>query len=313
MKAINFFRTYSVRLYPTNNQKEELNKMLHKNNISKSKYKLIIQLTKNNYKIDIIDKKIMINDINNYIRIKHKFTENYNIHFGNNIKHIKTILVKDNINNYYLNETYLSFEFNYNILNNKKAIGIDLGIKNYITTSDNNFYHKPDTSKLYRKLEIEKQKLINKRKRAYKDNRDLLNCKNYQKQRIKVSKLYKKIHNININFINQTINEILTNYDIVCLENLDIKEMMKNKKMHNKILMQSWNTFVKKIVYQAKIRNKKIYFVNKYYSSTNICSHCKKKNNKLKLNERVFNCSYCGLSIDRDVNASINILNAVIR
>ena len=101
---------------------------------------------------------------------------------------------------------------------------------------------------------------------------------------------------------------IINNHDIICIEDLNIKGMLKNHKLARSISDVSWSEFVRQLEYKANWYGRKVVRVPTFYPSSKNCSSCGSIKKDLKLNDRIYKCSNCGLEIDRDYNASINIL-----
>ena len=102
--------------------------------------------------------------------------------------------------------------------------------------------------------------------------------------------------------------KIINNHDIICIEDLNIKGMLKNHKLAKSISDVSWSEFVRQLEYKANWYERKIIKVPTFYPSSKTCSSCGNIKETLKLSERIYHCECCGLEIDRDYNASINIL-----
>lgn len=186
-----------------------------------------------------------------------------------------------------------------------KSIGIDLGVKEFATTSDNETIPNP---KFYRKYEqnlIKSQRKLSKREKG---------SNNRNKQRLKVNKWHKKIANCRIDFLQKLSTKLIRNYDIICLEDLAIGNMMKNHKLAKSISDASFFEFNRELKYKARWYGKQISYVNRFYPSSQLCSKCGNQSNQTKdLGIRTYVCPKCGLVIDRDYNASINILNEGLR
>ena len=124
----------------------------------------------------------------------------------------------------------------------------------------------------------------------------------------KVAKIHNKIRNKRKDFINKLSTKIINNHDIICIEDLNIKGMLKNHKLSKSISDVSWSEFVRQLEYKANWYGRNIVKVPTFYPSSKTCSSCGNIKETLKLSERIYHCKYCGLEIDRDYNASINIL-----
>ena len=190
-----------------------------------------------------------------------------------------------------------------------KNIGIDLGIKEFATMSDCTKVENLKLTKEYeKKLKREQRKLSRRCKLAKDSAKKLSDSKNYQKQKKKVAKIHNKIRNKRKDFINKLSTKIINNHDIICIEDLNIKGMLKNHKLAKSISDVSWSEFVRQLEYKANWYERKIIKVPTFYPSSKTCSSCGNIKETLTLSERIYLCECCGLEIDRDYNASINIL-----
>ena len=190
-----------------------------------------------------------------------------------------------------------------------KNIGIDLGIKEFATMSDCTKVENLKLTKEYeKKLKREQRKLSRRCKLAKDSDKKLSDSKNYQKQKKKVAKIHNKIRNKRKDFINKLSTKIINNHDIICIEDLNIKGMLKNHKLAKSISDVSWSEFIRQLEYKANWYGRKIVKVPTFYPSSKTCSSCGNIKETLTLSERIYHCEYCGLEIDRDYNASINIL-----
>jgi len=180
-----------------------------------------------------------------------------------------------------------------------KQIGIDLGLKDFAITSDGKKYKNNRYTKKYaRKLKQEQQNLSRKQKDS---NR-------YNKQKLKVAKIHKKITNSRNDNLHKVSTELIKNYDIIFLEDLNVKGMIKNHKLAKHIADASWSKFVDMLSYKAEWNDKQVMKIDRFYPSSKTCHNCGYINQNLSLNDRDWICPECGKKLDRDLNAAINIL-----
>ena len=189
------------------------------------------------------------------------------------------------------------------------AIGIDLGITDFAILSDgqkidNNKF----TSKMEKKLKREQRKLSRRALLAKQKGINLFEAKNYQKQKRKVARLHEKVMNQRTDFLNKLSTEIIKNHDIICIEDLNVKGMLRNHKLARSISDVSWSSFVAKLQYKADWYGREIIKVDQWFPSSQICSECGHKDGKKSLDIREWTCPICHTHHDRDINASINIL-----
>ncbi|HGH1683271.1 TPA: RNA-guided endonuclease TnpB family protein, partial [Enterococcus faecalis] len=164
------------------------------------------------------------------------------------------------------------------------AIGIDLGITDFAILSDgqkidNNKF----TSKMAKKLKREQRKLSRRALVAKKKGVNLFEAKNYQKQKQKVARLHEKVMNQRTDFLNKLSTEIINNHDIICIEDLNTKGMLRNHKLAKSISDVSWSSFVAKLQYKADWYGRKIAKVDKWFLSSQICSEFGHKDGKKSL------------------------------
>ena len=192
----------------------------------------------------------------------------------------------------------------------KNAVGLDVGTETLITTSDYVKYPNLRHTKKYEQKLKKLQKALSKKQHSRKKGDTTPKSNNYLKQLKKVQKLHTKIYNSRKDYLNKISNEITNQYDIVCLESLNIKVMVKNKRLSKSISDVAWSEFMRQLEYKATWKGKTIIKISKWFPSSQICSNCGSSTGKKPLNIRKFDCPECNTkNIDRDINASINIRN----
>ena len=187
------------------------------------------------------------------------------------------------------------------IINTGKSVGIDLGVRKLITTSDNEKYiSELDIDRLNNKIRKEQKKL----------SKCKLHSNNWNKQRKRLAKIYQYKDNYMLDKIHKATKAIVTKYDIIYMEDLDIKDLLskqKLKKQKRKMLTSSLGKIRTLLEYKCEHYGKTLKKIDRYYASSQTCSNCG-KTYKVKSNE-VYKCPHCSLVIDRDYNAAKNILN----
>lgn len=197
-----------------------------------------------------------------------------------------------------------------------EGIGIDVGIKDLAICSDGTVYkniNKTSTvKKVEKKLKREQRKLSRKYeslKMRSKIEERRATSQNIQKQVVKVQKLYQRLTNIRADYINKTVGEIVkTKPSYIVIEDLSVSNMMKNRHLSKAISSQKLFKFRTKLISKCNQNNIEIRIADRFYPSSKTCSQCGSIKKDLKLKDRVYKCN-CGLTIDRDLNASINLKN----
>ena len=188
-------------------------------------------------------------------------------------------------------------------INHRTIVGIDLGIKKLLTLSDGITYdNNKYIDKYEKRIKRKQRELSRKQKRS----------KNYYKCKKELAVLYSKLVNARKYYTHKITKDITDEYDIITCEKLFTKEMItkgKDNKLSKKISDATFSEVLRQLEYKTRFKGKIFNQIDTYYPSSQVCSRCDNQNHKYKdLKERTYKCSKCNLKIDRDLNASINIM-----
>ena len=244
---------------------------------------------------------------------KVKYKTNYKIPQGRNIVKFMNPYCSFDGKYWYLSFN-LEIEENQTIsLNKNLSIGIDLGIKELATCSNGMVFNNVNKTKRVRKLNKKLKRLQRKVSNKYELNKQgnkFIKTNNIIKLEKQIKLIYRKLSNIRLNYIYQCINTILKENPIrIIMEDLNISGMMKNKHLSKAIAEQCFYKFISIMKYKCEWNDIEFIQVDRFYPSSKKCSCCGNIKHDLKLKDRIYVCDECGLHIDRDLNASINLMN----
>lgn len=186
-----------------------------------------------------------------------------------------------------------------------REVGLDLGLKDFCITSDAEKY---ENHKYLDKSAEKLAKLQRELSRKQKGSR------NYEKARVKVARQYEKIANQRNDALHKLSTSLVREYDVICVETLAVKNMVKNKNLAKSIYDASWSEFVRQLTYKCEWYGKELVRISRSYPSSQLCHACGYKNPAVKdLKIREWVCPHCKTLHDRDVNAAINTLNEGLR
>lgn len=184
------------------------------------------------------------------------------------------------------------------VLDKNNAIGIDLGLKDFVVDSKGNKISHP---KYLRSSEKRLKRLQKRHSRKKKGS------KNREKHRIHIAKQHEKTSNQRNDFLHKLSSQYISENQTICLEDLNVSGMLKNHKLAKSISDSGWNKFVSYLQYKAEWYGKNILFINRFDPSSKMCNNCGYIKQNLNLEDRNWTCNKCNIEHDRDVNAARNI------
>ena len=225
---------------------------------------------------------------------------------------INNVVISQKANKFYasfsMEITEAEYERTHKSIKKVRAkVGIDLGISNFATLSNGLVIKSPKPLDKLTKLIVRRQRQLNKKVHPKTKGDKTKKSKNYLKASNKLAKLHTKIANIRLGFLHKFTSHLVRNYDEISLETLQVSNMLKNHKLVKSLSDVSLSKFNEILEYKAKYNGVSIRRADRFYPSSKTCSHCGAIKSKLGLSQRTFICDSCGYTIDRDLNASINL------
>jgi transposase, IS605 OrfB family, central region len=181
-----------------------------------------------------------------------------------------------------------------------KHVGIDLGVKDFVITSDGEVFENKHFFKKQENKIVKLQRQLSKKQKG---------SNNRNKQRVRIAKAFERLTNQKNAYIHSVVNELLTYYDTVFMEDLNVQGMLKNHKLAKAIQEVGFYRFKSVLQSKALVNDKQVVFIDRFYPSSKTCSCCGYKKRDLKLSDRFWTCPNCREYHDRDLNAAINILH----
>ena len=210
---------------------------------------------------------------------------------------IRQIIITRDVQRYYAS---IQYETTGETSKGNGTIGIDIGIKHFATTSDGLQVEPLNSMGKHEKRLKRQQKKLSRKKKG---------SKNRIKQIVRVRKIHQQIRDARTDFNHKVSTAIAKHYGTVVIEDLNVQGMQQNHKLAKSISDQGWYQFKTMLTYKMEWRKGELIELGRFDPSSKMCSKCGNIKHDLKLSDRIYNCNVCGLSIDRDLNAAINILH----
>lgn len=234
---------------------------------------------------------------------------------------INSITISQNANKFFASfsieisqEEYTKTHKKTNQSHSIQGVGIDIGLKSFVSLSNGLSIKAPKPLSKLTRLLIKRSRQLSKKQHPKTKGEALKGIKksaNYIKATMRLNKVHKKIANIRNDFLHKLSSGIVRNHHYIAIEDLNTKGMMKNHRLAKSLNDVSFYEFRRMLEYKANYNNKHIIYADRFYPSSKTCSICGNIKEDLTLKDRVYVCNACGLEIDRDYNASLNLYSLI--
>ena len=230
-----------------------------------------------------------------------KFREGIKCHVHREIKgKIGKVTISKTPTGKYFVSVYTEEEYETPFEKTNKSVGVDLGLKNLLVTSEGEVFENNRYTKKYEQKLATAQKHLSRKKKG---------SRGFENQRLKVARLYEKISNCRIDYLHKCSISLVRRHDTICIEDLNVKGMVMNHRLAKSISDASWGMFITLLTYKAEWNGKRVVKIGRFEPSSQTCSSCGYIHKQTKdLSVREWECPTCHSHHDRDINAAINIL-----
>lgn len=197
---------------------------------------------------------------------------------------------------------------------NDLSVGIDLGIKTFLTLSNGLQIEAPKPLNKLNRLLIRRQRQFDKKlhpKTKVESLKGIKKSNNYNKSSLKLNKVHQRIANIRKDYLHKLTSSLVANVQNLAIEDLNVNGMKRNHIIAKCLSDISFFEFRRMLQYKSEFNHRKVHVVDRFYPSSKTCSNCGNIKKDLTLNDRTYRCEACGLVIDRDYNASLNLLSQI--
>lgn len=205
-------------------------------------------------------------------------------------------ITKTRTNKYYVS-VLVEYENQVSPKDIETVVGLDFSMRELYVASDGSSANYPRYFRLIQEQLVKEQRSLSRKKYG---------SRGYEKQKLRVTKVHEKIANQRADFLHKKSRELVDQYDMVCIEDLNMQAMSQCLKFGKSVMDNGFGMFTSFLKYKLEDQGKKLFVIDKWFPSSKMCSSCGQIKEDLQLSDRMYSCD-CGLEIDRDLNASINI------